>query len=271
MSEQEKQAAIAKMKAQGCRRWMTLLIITPVFICAALTLIAPTIRNNLARQEANEQCATLVNTVEPVSNNTTFEIVDFSGEALITTDNLAQMVLFEGDVSLGLEIADRDTISAVNHPDGDYFVYAAYQPSYATNFYICDNSGEASGAFTADETARNVVFNSDGSLFAVSDGRLGRIMLFDGVDIRELETINVRGNQEFRGIDSIAFHPTKPLLFFTSEDELFVYELDNYREVFRIPMFETNNREIGFNADGTLFFMSTVGEDALSYIWGVRD
>lgn len=271
MSEQEKQAAIAKVKAQGCRRWMTLIIIAPVFLCVALTLIGPMIRDNLARQEANEECASLVNTVEAVSNSTTFDIESFSGEATITADNLAQMVLFEGEVSLGLAIANRDYIQAISHPENDYFVYAAYEPSYATNFYICDMTGEALGAFTGDETARDLVFNSDGSLFAVSDGGYGLIMLFDGLEIERETTINVRGNQEFRQIDSLAFHPTEQLLFFTSEDELFVYELENYSEVFRIPVFETIRQEIGFNSDGTLFFMSSTGEDSLSYIWGVRD
>lgn len=271
MSEQEKQVAIAKVKAQGCRRWMTLIILAPIIILVILTLIGPIISDNLARKEANEKCATLVNTVETVSNSTTFELVDFSGESIITANNLAQMVLFEGEVPLGIEIARHDYISAVNHPDNDYLIYAFYRPSYATNFYICDNNGEALGAFTGDETARDVVFNSDGSLFAVSDGRMGRIMLFDGVEIRELETINVRANQDYRQIDSIAFHPTENLLFFTSENELFVYELENYSQVFRVPIFETIRQEIGFNSDGTLFFMSATGEDALSYIWGVRE
>lgn len=271
MSEQEKQAAIAKVEVQGCRRWVTLIILAPIFILIILTLLGPIISDNLARQEANAECATLIDTVEAVPNSTTFEIANFSGEAVITADNLAQMVLFEGEVPLGIEIARRDYISAVNHPDNDYFIYAAYKPSYATNFYICDNNGEALGAFTGDETTREVIFNSDGSLFAVSDGRLGRIRLFDGVAIRQLETISIRGNQEHRQINSIAFHPTEHLIFFISENELFAYELENYSEVFRVPIFETNNREIGFNTDGTLFFMSATGDDAISYIWGVRE
>lgn len=270
MSEQEKTQAIAKMQAQGCRRWMSLLIIAPVLLCAVLTLIAPTIRNNLARNQAGERCAFLVDTVGSVSNNTTFEIVDFSGEALITANNLEQMVLFEGEVPLETEIASRDYIPAVIHPEGDYVIYAEYRPSYATNFYICDTAGEELGAFTGDETARDIVFNNDGSLFAVSDGRYGRIKLYDGEDIRPLETLNVRGNQQYRQIDSIAFHPIEPLLFFTSADELFVYELDNYTQISRVPIFETNAHEIGFNADGTLFFMSPAGDNAPSYIWGVR-
>ena len=270
MSEQEKQAAIAKVEAQGCRRWMTLIILAPIFILIILTLLGPIITENLARQQANEQCETLVDTVEAVPNSTTFELDNFSGEAVITADNLADMVLFEGEVDLGVSIASRDTVPAVNHPDADYAIYSDYQSGEGLNYYICDNTGEAAGAFTAGANAGDLIFNADASLFALTIAP-GKIRLFDGVDIRELETITVRDNQEFRQIDSIAFHPTEALLFFTSEDELFIYELENYSELLRLPMFETNNREIGFNTDGTLFFMSETGEEALSYIWSVRE
>ena len=270
MSEQEKQAAIAKVKAQGCRRWMTLLIITPVFICAVLTLLSPTIRNYLARQEANEECASLINTVEPVSNSTIFEIDGLSGEAIITADNLADMVLFSGEEELSASIASRG-YPAIVHPEGDYVIYAQYHASASTGFFICDYTGKALGAFTADETARDVIFNSDGSLFAVSNGRIGEVMIFDAVNLRGIKSIDIRGNQDYRQIDSIAFHPVENLLFFTSEDELFVYELENYRELLRLPIFETHGHEIGFNNAGSLFFMSSTGNDALSYIWGVRE
>lgn len=270
MSEQEKQAAIAKLQAQGCRRWMTLLIIAPVFICAILTLIAPMIQNNLARREANELCQSLPQQFEAVHQDTIWQIDGFTGEALITVDTIGQMVLF-GETTLETPVTRRDNFPAILHPDGNYSIYAEYRPSYSTRFFICDNN-EALGAFTADETAGDMAFNPDGTVFAISEGRQGQIRIFDAVAIEEIRKIDIHGTASgYRHIDSLAFHPTEPLLFFTSEDELFVYETANFTELLWQPIFETQAHEIGFNADGSLFFMSSHLTDATTYVWGVRD
>ena len=266
MSLSDEQRAIAKVQAQGCRRWMSLIILAPVLLCAILTILAPNVREYLVKREANEQCQVLATQSEPVSNSTIFEDDTFVGNTVISADNIEQLALL-GETTFEATISSRDYIPKIVHPSGDFMIYALYRPSAATNFFICD-SNNALGAFSADETAREVVFNNNGNLFAVSDGRTGRVMVFDARNIEGLETVNIRGTQDYRQIDSLAFHPTEPLLFFTSENELYVYNTDTFIQLLHLPIAETNGKEIGFNADGSLFYLAGTGENPRASVWG---
>ncbi len=269
MSLSDEQRAIAKVQAQGCRRWMSLIILAPVLLCAILTILAPNVREYLVKREANEQCQLLATQSEPVSNSTIFEDDTFIGNTVIAADNLEQLALL-GETTFEASIPSRDTISAIAHPQSDYVIYVAYRPSATTNFFICD-SNNALGAFSAGETAGDLVFNPDGTLFAVGEGRNGQVMVFDARNITGLETVNILGTQDYRQIDSLAFHPTEPLLFFTSENELYVYNTDTFIQLLRLPIAETNGKEIGFNVDGSLLYLAGIEENPRASVWGIDE
>lgn len=267
MSLTDEQKAIAKVQAQGCRRWMSLIILAPVLLCAILTILAPNIREYLVKREANEQCQQLAPQSEPVSNSTVFEDDTFVGSTVISADNLEQMVRL-GETTFDTTIPSRDYSSAVLHPNGDTVIYVSYRSGEATNFFICDGDN-ALGAFSADENAGDLVFNRDGSLFAVGDAESVRV--FDGVNIEPHETINIRDIEEASYVDSLAFHPTEPLLFFTVENALFVYDTETFSQLLQRQFSGTSNKEIGFSADGRLVYLVDSGDNAEASVWGIGE
>jgi len=265
MSLSDEQRAIAKVQAQGCRRWMSLIILAPVLLCAILTIIAPNVREYLVKREANEQCQVLATQSEPFSNTTIFEDDTFVGNTVISADNLEQMLLL-GETTFEGTIPSREVANAIQHPNSNYTIYVRHN-TLSTDFFICAND-KALGAFSAPEMVGDLVFNHDGSLFAVGDWRLG---VFDGVSIERLETINIADLQENPFIESLVFHPTEPLLFFTSENELFAYHTQTFNQLLRLPISETSQHEIGFNVDGSLFYLAETGENPQVTVWGIGE
>lgn len=268
MTLTDEQKAIAKVQAQGCRRWMSWIILAPVLLCAILTLIAPSVQDSLVKREANQQCQSLPTLSEPVANSTIYDD-SVVGTSLISVDNFQQISLID-TITLESAIPSRSHISAIAHPNGDYVIYVAYRPSEATNIFICEG-GEALGAFSADESAGDVVFNQAGTLFALSDGLNERVVVFDGVNIERLESISIAGVDQIRHIHSIAFHPTEPLLFFTSDDELFVFETETFSRVLQRQFSATSQQEIGFNAEGTILYISQAEDDTQADAWGIAE
>ena len=269
MTLTDEQRAIAKVQAQGCRRWMSLIILAPVLGCAILTLIAPNISDMLVKREANQQCQNLPSQTTLVTNNTLYIDNVFTSETVISADNLEALRLL-GETVLDTVIASRDGTPLVAHPSNDYSIYRVFYPDNRMIFFVCEED-VALGAFSANGTAGDVVFNADGSLFAIADGSNSQVMVFDGVEIARLETLTLDDSTENQLVDSIAFHPTEPLLFFTSADELFVYETINFRQLLRLPISETSQHEIGFNAEGTLFYLLSIGDTAQARIWAVGE
>lgn len=269
MTLTDEQKAIAKIQAQGCRRWMSLIILAPVLICVILTILAPSISDMLAKREANQQCQNLPSQTTLVTNSTLYTDDTFTSQTVISADNLEALSLL-GETVLDTAIASRDRSTAIAHPSNDYTIYTVFIPDDTMNFFICD-SDTALGAFSADGSAGDVVFNTDGSLFAVADGDNSRVLVFDGVDIARRETLTLDDSSDNQTVDSIAFHPTEPLLFFTADNELFVYETVNFRQLLRLPISETNQHEIGFNAEATLFYLIRTGDTAQARVWAIGE
>lgn len=265
MTLTDEQKAIAKIQAQGCRRWMSLIILAPVLGCVILTLLGPSISDMLVRREAKQQCLDLPSQTTLVTHSTLYTDDAFTSEIVISADNLEQLSLL-GETVLDTTIASHNNSTAIAHPSNEYNIYRAFRADDTMNFFICD-SNTALGAFSADGSARELVFNTDGSLFAVADGDNSRVLVFDGVEIARQETLTIDDSAENQIVDSIAFHPTEPLLFFTSENDLFVYETINFRQLLRLPISETSQHEIGFNAEATKFYLISTGDVAQASVW----
>ncbi|MEL6524369.1 MAG: hypothetical protein AAFQ07_01545 [Chloroflexota bacterium] len=255
----------APVNMDGCAPWIAGIILAPAIFCILFALFGPTIRQNLAQTEANARCNNLPTNYDAVENVTIFTARDsaeaITSDTVITAENAEQLSLNTRIPTAEITpVRDRGFVEAVAHPQGEYAVYGIYQPLLATRFFICEDDGDARGAFTADETTGNVAFNPDGSLFAVGDGEFGRVVVFDGVEVERLHVVDIRFENEARLIDSVAFHPTEPLLFFASESALFVYTTgttpDAFTQVARIDSLTTANREIGFNPDGTVVYLA---------------
>mgnify|MGYP001071854680 CR=1 FL=1 len=275
MSEQEKMRAVAKVKTKIYRRLLTAMIVAPVFICAALTILAPTFRDNLAQREVAEFCGTqipMLDTIQPY----TIPIVetdDASSDIAITADNIAQLRQV-GETIVDIPSAQlRGYEGKMMHPNGDYIIFAEYTPSESTNFFICGIDETALGAFSADESAGDVIFNADGSLFAVTERSNAQIMLFDANAIARAGTITVDEREENSQLYSITFHPTEPLLFFTVDGDLIVYNTDTMMQIYRATISESlAQAQISFNADGTLLLMiNTLTNIPTASIWGIGD
>ncbi|MGJ3240312.1 MAG: hypothetical protein ACFE0Q_16515 [Anaerolineae bacterium] len=257
MSEQEREIAIARLKARGCRRWVTLILIAPVFLCAALTLLAPTIRDYLARSEANRQCQTM----------TTTQVAGFSAPPIRTDNHNDTPIRAEALEQLRLldtsyPFPDERPSAPFAHPEGHYALY----PANARQWFVCTPDGEALGSIATQSDAHAIRFHPDGTLFALSDEGAGGVVLFDGVVIERLHTLAVGEDEP---IIALAFHPLQDWVLIATDQQLRTYDTVNGRLLAETPFTLDIDAELRFTADGTGLIISEPNTE-LSALWGVR-
>lgn len=270
MSEQERQAAIAKLEAQRYRKWLSWLILAPVLLCVGLAFGAPTITTYLARQEANTICTERVASSETIQSNPAFIVNSESTGTVITWDNIAQLTPIGDDiVEDPLIAAERVITTAIANPNADYIIYVESKLDERTRLFACDNEGNAVSAFSADETISTILFNPDSTLFIIAESTVPQVQVFNADAIDRLTTLTLSDESP---IESVAFHPTQPLLVISTTSTLYIYNTDDFTKVQRIAHDDNpQSHEISFNADGSkLFVIQSTTNVPHAIVWGIE-
>lgn len=270
MSEQEKLKAVAKVKAKIYRRLLTALVVAPVFICGALAILAPTIRMNLAQREAGEFCGTQIPQLDndtPLYTISITDVEDSYSDIVITNDNISQLTQLDNAIIAPNDLPSASRFQpALMHPNGDFVIFADQRES-STIFFICGMDKEALGAFSVDAIAGQIDFNADASLFTVTERQNGTLTLFDAETITQLEVLT------YDAIHSVTFHPSEPLVVFTADGDLIVYNTDTMTQIYQETLTNTFvQAQLSFNVDGTsLFIINTLTGAPTATVWGIAE